>query len=87
MAEITKREKNIKELFIGKCWTFLHDNFHKFSLPNQIKVALELAKKDIPQEVTGQITYTSMSIIKVEQKPLVLDLGEDAPDDLTARRN
>jgi len=83
MAEITQREKNIKELFIGKCWTFLHDNFHKFSLPNQIKIALELAKKDIPQVLDGEVRYTMMQTIKIQEQPLRLDLGED----ITSRLN
>ena len=80
MSAITEREKTLKEIFIGNCWKYLHDNFHKFSQANQIKIAIELCKKDIPQEVSGQITYTSMSIIKIQDKPLRLDIGEDLPE-------
>ena len=43
----SKSEKSIKELFIGKCWVYLNDNFHKFTETNKIKVALELCKKDV----------------------------------------
>jgi hypothetical protein len=44
----TKQEKAIKELFVGKCWEYLNDNFHKFTEANKIKIALTLATKDIP---------------------------------------
>lgn len=81
----TQREKSIKELFIGNCWKYLHDNFHKFNQANQIKVALELCKKDIPQEHTGEIKYTAMSTIRIENQPLGLDLGEDIPQALKDR--
>lgn len=47
------REQSIKELFIRHCWSYLNDNFHKFTPTNQIKVALELCKKDVPQEILG----------------------------------
>ena len=72
-------EKSIKSLFIGKCWTYLHDNFHKFSEGNKIKIALELAKKNIPQVIEGEIKYTQMKRIIIEHKPQELDLGEDVP--------
>lgn len=84
---LSQQEMNIKTKFIARMWKYLDDNFHKFSGPNQIKIALALSLKDIPQEVTGQIVYTSMQSIQIEHKPLKLDLGEDIPEDLQARRN
>lgn len=59
-----KSEKRIKELFIGKCWEYLNNNFSKFSETNQIKIALELCKKDIPQEMTGNLNVTQMPTIQ-----------------------
>ena len=59
-------EKTIKELFIGEMWSYLRGNFHKFSQPNQIKIALELCKKDIPQEVNASVTVTEMPAIQKE---------------------
>lgn len=53
MSDISKYEKSIKELFVGKCWSYLDENFHKFSETNKIKIALELCKKDVPQEFDG----------------------------------
>lgn len=87
MANTTHREKSIKELFIGECWSYLRNNFHKFNQTNQIKIALALATKDIPQEHIGEIRYTSMSVIKIQEQPLILDLGEDLPESVRARMN
>lgn len=60
----TKQEKTIKELFIGECWKYLSDNFHKFNQTNQIKIALALAMKDIPQKVEGDVKVTEMPAIQ-----------------------
>ena len=66
---ITKREKTIKELLLGKCWSYLHDNFHKFNEDNQIKIALTLAQKDLPTEVTGDgLGHTQVIIIRDRQQ-------------------
>lgn len=81
------REQSVKEIFIGECWTYLRNNFHKFNQTNQIKIALELCKKDVPQVMTGEIKYTSMQMIRIEQRPLSLDLGEDIPDAIKTRIN
>lgn len=43
---ITKQEKTIKELFVGKCWSYLNDNFHKFSESSKIEIVLELSKEE-----------------------------------------
>lgn len=81
----TKEEKSIKVLFIAKCWEYLNDNFHKFSEGNKIKIALELSKKDIPQVIEGEVKYTQMTTIRVETKPMELDLGEDIPERVKER--
>lgn len=80
-------EQSIKVLFIGKCWSYLNNNFHKFSQGNQIKIALELCKKDIPQVMEGEIKFTSMRVIRIEQRNMKLDLGEEIPDPIKARMN
>ena len=54
----------MKELLLKKSWAYLHDNFHKFSEDNQIKIALTLAAKDIPQKVEGDIKVTEMPAIQ-----------------------
>lgn len=87
MANTTAREKSIKELFIGECWEYLRVNFRKFNQTNQIKIALELCKKDIPQVMEGEIKYTSMQMIRIEQKPLSLDLGDEIPEAIKERMN
>lgn len=74
----SKAEKTIKDLFIGNCWEYLRDNFHKFTDTNKIKIALELAKKSIPTELehSGQIVFNQMTTIVVQEKPLELNFGE-----------
>jgi hypothetical protein len=60
----TKHEKSIKELFVGECWEYLRENFRKFNETNKIKIALELCKKDIPQEFKGALQVTEMPSIQ-----------------------
>ena len=77
----TKHEKTNKELFLGKCWSYLDDNFHKFSEANKIKIALTLAQKDIPQEVSGlsqQIVV--MNDILKNENPLRFNVGSPTED-------
>ncbi len=57
----TKQEKAIKELFVGKCWNYLDDNFHKFKEYNKIKVALELCKKDIYSPLIDQSSHLHLT--------------------------
>jgi hypothetical protein len=71
------REKTIKELFIGTCWSYLSDNFHKFTEANKIKIALTLAQKDLPQEVKGQYQVTQMPAVKLDDVPVTLGVGDD----------
>ena len=73
-------EKPVKTLFIGKCWTYLNDNFHKFSQTNQIKIALDLCKKDVPQELTGSFQVTKMdNILLKDGTSLVFNIGSSPP--------
>ena len=73
----TEREKTIKELFVGECWGYLRKNFSKFNQTNKIKIALELCKKDIPQEVKGSYQITQMPVIQMmisdEAHPIKLE--------------
>jgi hypothetical protein len=60
----TKEEQNKRKSLLGKCWTYLNDNFDKFSEPDRIKISLELCKKDIPQEINGDL-FGSAEVAKV----------------------
>lgn len=62
------QEKAVKELFVGKCWQYLNDNFHKFNQTNKIKIALELCKKDIPQELKGDFNLFLDNLLKKAQE-------------------
>ena len=77
MPDISRSEKTIKQLFIGKCWEYLNNNFHKFTTTNQIKVALELCKKDMPTVMEGGLSINKMPTIKVNGKDLEANVGSD----------
>ena len=64
-------------MLVRKSWTYLHDNFHKFSQDNKIKIALELAKKDMPDknEHSGEINFNQMGTIKIDGLPFEVKLG------------
>lgn len=61
----TKQEKTIKSLFIGKCWEYLSVNFRKFTQDNKIKIALELCKKNLPQEIEGKGFESKTTIVNI----------------------
>jgi len=71
----TKYEKTLKELMLGKCWEYLHDNFHKFSESNKIKVSLALLQKDMPNKMEGGFNVTQMPTVKIDDKPMEVNLG------------
>ena len=89
MANTSKHEKRIKDLFVGKCWEYLNDNFHKFTDTNKIKVALTLVQKDMPQEIEGMNLQqvVMMGEIKKGEKPLRYNIGSaDTPEDTEPTR-
>ena len=74
----SKQEKTIKQLFVGECWEYLRTNFRKFNQTNKIKIALELCKKDVPQQFTGELQVTQMPTIKKGEKnpsKLIFNIG------------
>ena len=76
------REQSIKELFIHTCWSYLRDNFHKFNQTNQIKVALELVKKDLPDKTDGSSpAVVIMGEIKRGGVPVRFNVGTDVTAD------
>ena len=75
-----KKTLGVRERVIEKLWAYLDDNFHKFTEANKMKLMVAICAKNIPQQVDGNIIYTSMSIIKVQDKPLRLAIGEDLPE-------
>lgn len=58
-----KHEKSIKELFRGKCWSYLNDNFPKFTTDNKIKIALALVCKDLDKDI-GNGSETKIIIVR-----------------------
>ena len=64
----TLREKTLKELVLGKCWNYINDNFHKFTEPNKIKIALALLQKSMPTIVEGDVANGPTQIVVVRSK-------------------
>ena len=60
-------QRSKRDLLINKSWSYLYDNFHKFSQDNKIKISLELAKKNIPTELIGN-PKTETKIIFITSK-------------------
>ena len=70
----TKSQQVDKEKLKAICWNYLIDNFHKFNKTQQLHVALEITKRDMPQDV-GVTDNFSKLIQSVLAKP---DLPERA---------
>jgi hypothetical protein len=68
MNTLSKRDKTLKEIFIGNCWKYLHDNFHKFNEANKIKISLALAQKDMPTQMTGDLSFTQMEAVRLQNR-------------------
>lgn len=56
----TKFELETKHDLLEKCYSYLNNNFSKFSESNKIKVALALTTKDLTQKIehSGEIQLT-----------------------------
>ena len=79
MANTSKGPNKVKEQVLSKCWDYINRNFNKFDQPTKVKVALELCKKDIPQEVKGDL-FGSSEVAKAiaELNPADLECLIDA---------
>ena len=76
MNGMSEKERSIRDIFIRKCWSYLHDNFHKFNESNQIKIALTLAQRDMPEKVEGMSQQVViMGEIKRQGSPVRYNLG------------
>ena len=74
----TNEQKTDKRSLLHKGWTYLNDNFHKFTEDNKIRIALELVKKDMPTMIEGELNQkiTQMGSVKIDDKPMGLKLGD-----------
>ncbi len=79
MANITGREKQLREAVLDSCWEYLRDNFHKFSEANQLKVSIALCTKNLPQEINGELTHkvTQMPTIEKGNRLLEYNIGNN----------
>lgn len=75
MSGISQVDKLLKEKVLDLCWSYLHENFHKFNEANKIKVSMALCTKNIPQKLEGAFQVTQMPAITKDGKPLEFDVG------------
>ena len=77
MAEKNKaQEQGYRERFLKKAWEWLDKNFHKFSEPVKVKIAVALCGKDIPQELHGKgFGDTKIIIVRDEEDKNGNDIG------------
>lgn len=69
---------NLREKVLTNLWTYLDRHFENMSEANKIKFVLALCTKNIPTQVEGNYTSTTkMEVIKVDQKPLEYELGNN----------
>jgi len=73
----TNEQKKSKKELLEKGWTYLNDNFHKFTEENRIKIALALCTKDMPTQLSGSMQVNQMPTVTLGEKPLELNIGND----------
>ena len=73
----TNEQKVDKKSLLSKGWTYLNDNFHKFTEDNKIRIALELVKKDMPTQIEGELNsnITHMDRVIKDGKPMEHNVG------------
>jgi hypothetical protein len=83
MYNAEKGSRTIKELVIENCWQYLYENMHKFNETNRLKVALELCKKSIPTELTGEVKGLGNHVVIIERERGEQATGNRLPADQT----
>lgn len=62
----THEQKISKKELLAKGWTYLNDNFHKFTEDNRIKIALTLCVKDMPTQLEGDLKGDTKVVVMVD---------------------
>lgn len=71
-------EQRIKKIFVSQCWSYLHDNFYKFNEDNKVRIAMEIVKRNIPQQIEGSFRVTEMPMIRLDDgTSFIPEIGED----------
>lgn len=76
----TLEEKQNKKELLDKCWSYLNDNFHKFTITNQIKIALSLVQKDMPTQLSGEVVRQIIQIGSNGKSEGLLNRLESKPE-------
>ncbi len=62
--DFSQDNSEVKTRVIRKMWSYIDQNFHKFTEQNKVKVALALAQKDMPTQLDGKVSETIINVIK-----------------------
>lgn len=61
----------IRRAVIETCWQYLHENFHKFTEANKIKIINTICGKNVPQEIkTEGVKDTNIIIVRNSKEPV-----------------
>lgn len=77
-----RRNRMEKESLFEIGYKYLHDNFHKFSEANKIKIALEMVKIEKAKPLIDQSKHTHFTVVTTEK-----DLEKESNGRLGAQSN
>ena len=71
----TGKECDIRVKFVNRMWEYLDVNFRKLSKANQLKVALEITRRSMPQQIEQTVTVNTLPPIVINGVPLEINIG------------
>jgi len=59
MPRVKQEEQQVREQLVNKCFVYLNDNFHKFKEAKKIRIAIDIIKKSLPQQMEhkGELSH------------------------------
>ena len=88
MSSITAQEQTVRQRVLEKMWTYVDENFHKFTDANKLKIVVALCPKSMPQVVEATNTnINKMETVKIESNPLEFTIGNNRITEASQRSN
>ena len=81
----TYEQKLSKKELLSKGWTYLNDNFHKFTEDNKIKIALTLCVKDMPTQIEGDVKGPQQIVI-IKSKEEIGNPTQEVPREIPIKQ-